>query len=524
MSISDTQKTSSRLLSGAVNRRQFMSLIAAGAVAPAFGGAAFAAGKSGGILKVVMPLNPGSLDPLTGGQGTEHAFLFTMFDTLVAWDFQTLTAKPQLATDWTYPDPKTMVINLRQGVTFHDGPPFDAAAVKAHLDRARTDPASAVKGDLTSIDSVEATSQSQVVLHLNQPDSALPLILSDRPGMISSPTALKAAGAGYKRQPVGTGPWKFSNWVDNDVVSVRRNDAYWQGPVALDGIDMKIITDPNTAARSVISGENHFAHRLFPQQKLVADRSGKTQQINFPTLVLYQIAFNLSRPALSDVRVRQAISYAVDRDAFNKVTQLGLGRIASTLLPTGYWAHDDSLDTFYPHDPDKARKLLADAGYAKGLDLQFYGYTDQASQQRTELLMAQLRDVGIRLQVVSGVMADINSRFYAKGEGDLNLTLWTGRADPAQSFQLMYSKEGYTNPGHVAPPQAVQDALREVRASADQATRKVAFAKLERLVLENALSVSLFFTPEIDVLSKQVKGYVPNVLGKPKFNDVSLES
>ena len=107
----------------AFKRRQFMGLVAAGALLPAFGGVAQAQAKRGGILKVVMPLNPGSLDPLTGGQGTEHAFLFTMFDTLVAWDFQTLTAKPLLATDWHYPDPKTMIMNLRQGVTFHDGTP-----------------------------------------------------------------------------------------------------------------------------------------------------------------------------------------------------------------------------------------------------------------------------------------------------------------------------------------------------------------------------------------------------------------
>ena len=138
--------------------------------------------------------------------------------------------------------------------------------------------------------------------------------------------------------------------------------------------------------------------------------------------------------------------------------------------------------------------------------------------------MGQLRDAGIRLKMVTGVPSDIDSRFDAKGEGDMHLALWTGRPDPAQTFQLMYAQNGFNNPGHVAPPQEVQDALREVRAFDDQAKRKAAFAKLERLVLENALSVSLFFAPEIDVISKRVKGYVPNVLGKPKFNDVYLEA
>ena len=505
-----------------VRRRQALALAGAAALGGVMRRPARAADARGGILKVVMPANPGSLDPLTGGQGTEHIFLFPMFDTLVAWDFRTLTAQPQLATAWRYPDPNTLVLDLRSGVTFHDGTPFDAAAVKAHLDRARNDPGSASRGDLTSIGAVEALGTGQVVLHLRQPDSALPLILSDRPGMISSPAAVQAKGDDYKRNPVGTGPWRFDRWVDNEVVAVRRHDRYWGPSPALDGLDMKVIADPNTAARSVIAGENDFAYRLFPQQKLVADRAGRTQQVIFPTLVLYQIAFNLSRPALRDVRVRQAISYAVDRTAFNKVSQLGLGTVATTLLPPGYWAHDDMLDGFYPHDPAKARALLAEAGFANGLELAFYGYVDQASQQRSELLIEQMREVGITLRLTTGINPDINARFYGKGEGDLNLTTWTGRADPAQSFQLMYSQDGYTNPGHVAPPPEVQQALADVRATSDQASRKAAFARLERLVLENALSVSLFFAPEIDVLSPRVKNFQPNVLSKPKFNDVSL--
>ena len=135
----------------ALSRRQTMGLIGGSLLSLGLGGQVRAEAKRGGILKVAMPKNPGSLDPLTGGQGIEQVFLYTMFDTLVAWDFETLTAKPLLATDWHYSDPKTLVMNLRQGVTFHDGTPFDSAAVKTHIDRACKDPASAVKGDLGSV-------------------------------------------------------------------------------------------------------------------------------------------------------------------------------------------------------------------------------------------------------------------------------------------------------------------------------------------------------------------------------------
>jgi ABC-type transport system substrate-binding protein len=172
----------------------------------------------------------------------------------------------------------------------------------------------------------------------------------------------------------------------------------------------------------------------------------------------------------------------------------------------------------------KARALLAEAGHADGIDLQLYSYIDQAAQQRSELLIEQLREAGIRVKLVAGLNSDINPRFFIKGEGDLCLTLWSGRPDPAQTFQVMYSKEGFINPGHVAPPAEVQQALLDVRAIDDQGQRKAAFAKLERAVLENALSVSLFFAPEIDILASKVKGYTANVLGRPKFNEVYLEA
>ena len=504
-----------------IGRRQAAAWLAGAGLVAAAGRPARADVPAGSVLSVVMPGGPASLDPLTGGQDTEIKFLTPIFDTLVGWDPKTLTAVPRLAAAWENPDPRTLVLTLREGVIFHDGTPFDAQAVKAHFDRAIS-PVSAVRSDLASIESVDAPSDRQVVLHLRRPDTALPLTLSDRAGMVSSPQAVWDGGDAYRRNPVGTGPWRFTAWQENEVVSVRRFDRYWGQPVLLDGLDMKIIGDPNTAARSVMTGENGFAHRLFPQQKLVADRAKRTQQVTAPTMAAYQVVFNLSRPGLQDVRVRQAISYAVDRDAFNKVSQLGLGTIASTLLPPGYWAHDPSVDGFHTHDPAKARQLLAAAGYADGLDLQLFGYIDQAAQQRSELLIEQLREVGIRVQLVAGVNADINPRFFIKGEGDMCLTLWSGRPDPAQTFQVMYAQEGFINPGHVAPPPAVQQALADVRATADVASRKAAFARLERLVLENALSVSLFFAPEIDILSPRVRGYEANLLGRPLFNDVSL--
>jgi peptide/nickel transport system permease protein/peptide/nickel transport system substrate-binding protein len=481
--------------------------------------------KKGGVLKVAAPFNPSSLDPLTGGAGSDHMLLYPLFDTLVDFEPATLAPKPGLATSWEFTDPKTLVLTLREGVRFHDGEPFDAAAVKAHLDRARTDPRSAVKGDIASLESVEILAPNKVALHLSRPDTALPLILADRAGMVSSPKAVAAKGRQHDREPVGTGPFKLEKWNDNDVVVMVRNPDYWNRELPhLDGLTFRIITDLNTGLRSVIAGENHFAYRLNPQQKVVADRTGagKVTVVSNPTIADYHLVFNYKRAPLNNVKVRQAINYALDREAFNKAALLGLGVPAQTMLPPGYWAHDAALDDYYTHDPEKARALLKEAGFANGVDLTFFGNSDQASQQRHEIIMEQLRKAGIRTTLISGSNADMYQRFMVRGEGDMIMTLWTGRPDPSLPFLLVYGENGFNNAGKVPPPPEMQAAQVESQTATTEEGRKKAFAKLEKAALDHALSAEIAFVPGIEVYAPAVKGYVPNLLGKPKLNGIFL--
>ncbi|CAH2603192.1 Peptide ABC transporter [Rhodovastum atsumiense] len=491
---------------------------------PAVAGAQTAAPRRGGILKVAAPFNPSTLDPVTGGTGSDHMLLYPIFDTLVDFVPETLEARPGLATAWEFLDPRRLVLTLRQGVRFHDGTPFDAAAVKVNLDRARGDDRSAVRGDLASLQAIEVLDAHRVVLLLSRPDTALPLILADRAGMMSSPKAMQERGRQYDRAPVGTGPFRFVRWNDNDIVELVRNEDYWnKGLPYLDGITYRIITDLNTGLRSVIAGETHFAYRLNPQQKLVADRMGKRVRISStPTIADYHLLFNYGHAPLNDRRVRQAINYAIDRDGFNKAALLGLGVPAQTMLPPGYWAHDPSFDHFYTHDPDRARALLREAGHPDGVDIQFFGYSDQASQQRHEIIIEQLRRAGIRAHMTVGSSADMYQRFMVRGEGDMLLALWTGRPDPSQPFVLVYGADGFNNAGKVPPPPEMAQAQADSQSSAAPAARKAAFARLERAALEHALSCELAFVPGIEAFSPSVRNYTPNLLGKPKFNEIFL--
>lgn len=515
-----------------VGRRRLLQLLTAGTTMALLPGTiatratAQGAATKGGVLRVSAPFNPSSLDPVTSGAGSDHMILYSLYDTLVDFEPATLQPVPGLSTEWAFETPTRLVMTLREGVKFHDGTDFDAEAVKANLERALNDPRSTAKGDLTSLETVEVVGPHVVALNLKWPDSALPLILADRPGMMASPTAFSEEGRNFDRTPVGTGPFSFQSWNDGDSIEMVRFDGYWDEEIPhLDGIIFRIITDLNTGLRSVIAGETDFVYRLNPQQKLVADRMGDRVVVRTsPTVANYHIVFNYGKPPLDDVRVRQAINYAVDRDAFNQAAMLGLGQVAQTLLPPDYWPHDDAHDNYYTYDPEKAKALLAEAGHEGGLTLQYYSNSDQSSQQRAEIIMEQLRKVGINCVLTTGSNSDMFERFMVRGEGDAIMVNWTGRPDPIQGFLFVYGEQGANNPGKVPPPPEMAKAIADAQAAVSQEDRKPAFSRIERAALEHALSCEVAFVPAIEVHGPKVGGYEPNLLGKPKFNRLYIES
>lgn len=507
----------------ALRRRDILALMGGAAATGAFGLPALAQdAKKGGVLKVAAPANPSSLDPATGGAGSDHSILWTMYDTLVTWDYETLKPKPGMAK-WSFPDPKTMVLDITAGIKFHDGTPLDAEAVKFNLDRSRTDQRSNIKPDVSSIEAVEVTGPLQVTLKLKNPDTALPAILSDRAGMMVSPTNIKALGNDTDRKPVGAGPWKFVRWNDNEVIVVTRHEDYWQkGRPYLDGIEFNIIPENATALRSVVAGQNDMAFQLPARLKPVIERAKNLTLVSAPTLYCVQVYINYGRAPLDNLKVRQAINFAFDRDAFVKATLNGLGEPARMTLPSSHWAFSKEVAGMYPCNPDKARELLAEAGYKDGIELTIGGYMDQDSVRRGEVIQDQLGKAGIRLKFTRGTIAEISAQFFAtEKKFDLLVSAWTGRPDPSMTYGLSFDKGAYYNAGRTGEPELSQ-LIQESRVSEDLAKRAEVFAKIQRYAVENALSAPLAFQFEIDALSAKVKGFTPNLLGKPKFENISL--
>ena len=249
-----------------LDRRELIKAAVAGAGALALPGSAFAQDtpRKGGRLRLAIPYNPAALDPMTGRNLPDLDTLYAVFDGLIDFVPETLELRPGLAKSWTFTDPKTLVLELVEGVTFHDGTPFNAEAVKFNLERYKNDSRSNVKADIGSVDSIEVTAKNQVTLKLNRPNAGLPNILTNRIGLIVSPKSIQDANGGnVDRVPVGTGPFKFVSWQDNTSIVLNRNENYWRpGLPYLDGIDIRIINELNTAVRAVVAGEADIAINL----------------------------------------------------------------------------------------------------------------------------------------------------------------------------------------------------------------------------------------------------------------------
>ncbi|WP_219414929.1 ABC transporter substrate-binding protein [Pseudonocardia nigra] len=486
------------------------------------GCAGSSAAATPGVLKVAWPSNPSSLDPQRGNAGSDHGVLFTLYDTLISFTPETLEPAPGLAESWDQSDPNVLVLHLRHGVTFHDGTPFDAEAVKYNIERAQGEKSN-IQADVQAIASVDVVDEYTVRLDLAEPDSSLLLTLADRAGMMISPTAAEEHGDAFERNPVGAGPWQFVEWQNGARVRVERFPGYWQeGLPHLDGINFTIMTDDSTAVNALRSGQQDFAFDPPPQDIGNLEESPGFGASVSPQLYQKIVYLDVSAAPFDDVRVRKALNLAINRQQLLEVAHFGRGEVGWTPLPSAHWAYAEQLVPTYPYDPEQARRLLAEAGHPDGVSFPMIVYSDPTSIRLGEVLAYQLSKVGIRVDLIPTELTQGTSEFFNERRYPAMLSAWTGRPDPALTYKLMFTAEGYYNTGHVATP-GIDEALAAANTTPDLAERKAGLARLAEIVADNALFVPLFFPASAAIYSDDVSGYEPSLLGKPKFTTVRIE-
>lgn len=485
----------------------------------ACGGSSDASSSDDRALRIATAADVSSLDPIKGNAGSDHVMLYPLYDTLISFN-DGLEIEPGLAESWEQVSPTELTLNLREGVTFHDGTDFDAEAVQFNLERAAAE-GSNIAADIASIDSVRVDDASTVTLELKHPDSSLLMALADRAGMMVSPTATEAAGGDLTTDPVGTGPWQFVEWNRGSRLEVEEFDDYWDEDVErVSSIEFNIVPDPKTRATSLRSGQQDISLEITPSDADSLESADGVRLEENPRMWLNQVYLNRGSQELGDARVRRALSLAIDRDLILKSAYFDRGTVAHGALPTDYWAAPpDSVE--YPYDPDEARRLLEEAG-ADDLTFEMFANADSATIRVAEILKQQWAEVGVTVEISPREVVQATNDYFNDRKAPALLSAWTGRPDPAMTYRLLFSAEGYFNTSDEATP-GIEKALERVDEATAQEERAPGLDAAAEAVYEDTPFLPLAFASNLVGVSEDVQGFEDNLLGKPKFTGITLD-
>ena len=494
---------------------------------PAFQeGAAQPGGTYGGTLRVAHWFPPLSLDPVTGSSGADHQVLYSMYDRLVHFDFDTLEFTPGLAVSWEFTDETTLVMNLREGVTFHDGTPFDAEAVAYNVDRVQNHPNSKVPAELASVDSVDVIDELTVQFNLNKPDSGLVGILSDRSGMIVSPTAAEAADeAQLDANPVGTGPFKLVEYAEGERLLLERNEDYWQeGLPYADQLEWLFTGDEQSGLNGLRAGDIDVALTVRDGSQVSGlEGDPNINVIRSPSLNTDGCYVNDEIAPWDDARVRKAFSMAVDRATVSDVLTFGLAEPAYLPVPPQHWSSDPTFDGTNGYDPEGAKALLAEAGL-DSVDMTIMIYQNPLQIRKAELLQEAVAPAGFNVEVeVLELSAAVPAMFTDRAY-EFFCAPWTGRPDPSQTVSSLFESAAYYSVRDT--DRAGVDALVGAGvASADIDDRKAAYSELWQVAIaDEVLWIPLWHNASITATRSNVGGYQLNLLGKGQVQFAWLEN
>lgn len=376
-------------------RRAALALVLASSSPP------LAARAAGGEVVMAVASTFTTMDPYDANDTLSLSVHKAFYEGLYGFD-KDMKVVPVLAESHAVsPDGLGYTFTLRKGVKFHDGTDFDAAAVKANLDRVANPDNKLKRFNLFSnIARTDAVDPRTVRITLKKPFSAFVNVLAHPSAVFISPAALKKHGSKeIAFHPVGTGPFVFVEWRQTDHVKVARNEKYWRpGLPKVDAIVFRPVVDNNTRSAVLKTGEAHFAFPVPYEQASVLQATPGLDVIGGPSIIVRYMTMNVRKKPFDDLRVRQAINYAVNKEALAKVAFAGYASPSEGVVPPGV-EYAVKLGP-WPYDPKKARQLLEEAGYGKGFESELWSaYNHTTAQKVIQFLQQQLAQVGIKVRI-----------------------------------------------------------------------------------------------------------------------------
>jgi peptide/nickel transport system substrate-binding protein len=479
-------------------------------------------------LVISIAADPTGFDPEAVANNTSGFIMATVFDSLVSYKPGTTEVAPGLAKSWDIsPDGLTYTFHLRTGIKFHDGTPFNAQEYCKTLDRQlkKDDPNSIYKTgpvegyeDFTfgSIAAYSALDDNTVQFKLKEPSAAFLNSLAMVWNGVVSYDATAKYGKDFRNHPVGTGPFIFREWKSRDQIVLDANPGYWKGKPRVDRLVFKEYPDAQAALLALQRGETQIMGDVATQVVPALRADTNIEVLTQPGLTVNGMAMPNDTPPFTDKRVRQALNYAVDKEAINKALYASLAVTMTSPLPEAQWGFDQSLKG-YPYDPVKAKQLLAAAGVKPGLKIELLSYNtprgyNPAGADLAVALQGYLNKIGIEADVrkldMGAFLATVRSGNYH----GLFLTGWSGdNGDPDNFVGELWGSYGMpvNDTSHYKNPE-VDALMKQAAAEVDHDKRVQMYHRIQAMILDDAPWVFVNSTLQVRAIRKEVKGFQLN--------------
>ena len=459
----------------------------------AHGGTATA---DGNILRIGIQLEPPNLDPTQGAAAAIDEIVYAnVFEGLTAIGPEG-TIVPRLAHAWEIDDAGRMYrFYLREGVRFHDGTPFDAHDVKFSLERAKAaDSSNAQRTLFEPIQRIDILDSHTLEIHLSHTVGEFLHHLSWGDAVIVGPESADTNST----QPIGTGPFKFLRWRKGVGIDLGKQADYWGAPAHIDGVSFVVVPDPMAAFASLMAGDlDGFPNYPAPENLYAFEENANFDVVTGSTEGETILALNHRVEALQDVRVRRALTHAIDKHAIIEGALFGLGQPIGSHFPPHHPAYVE-LNHAYPYDPDTARSLLREAGFTTGLELTLKLPPPSYARRAGEVVAAQLSKVGVEVTIENLEWAQWLNQVFSQHDFDLTIVAHTEPMDLD-----IYARDdyyfGYQDPEY-------KSIIRKLSHTQQESQRNELLKRAQRKLSDDAVNVFLFQGPKVAVWAKGVEG------------------
>ncbi|NGP45721.1 ABC transporter substrate-binding protein [Bacillaceae bacterium SIJ1] len=469
--------------------------------------------ESGGILNIGLSSNAATLDPSLYTGVYEGQIMRSIADTLIVYDQDLQSFIPSLATEWEAADDMmSYTFKLRDDVYFQpgeyqDGRQMTAEDVKFSLERSVNNSA---QNRLAGVESVEVTSEFEVKIHLEEPNSALLAMLTDQGNIIIPKEEVEGWGDQFGAHLVGTGPFMLENWQTDQQVDLVKHDNYWGEEPHLDGVTYKFITDPSMRTNALRSGDIDIATHIKGQNREVIKKDENLELLSTPGLSITYLDMNYQQGPTANPKVREAISKATNiEEIVQGVHQWGGGTVAHGPLPKGSWGYDESFESVKAeYNPEEAKEILDQTEYAGGFEIDLYvleSRTNYATIFQNQ--MKENLNVDVNIQVSEwGTLTETISNNNAP----LSIGGWSWYPDPYFFLNPRFhsSQHGSNGNGKAYENSTVDELLdRAVTETVDQEERAALYQEAVTEILEDYATIAFDNLDIATGVTTKVKGF-----------------